>query len=611
MPGSSTSSAVVDWLDQFGTPENDIAWKIIVDYSGIYVGGGTSSSLDGVNHFGAQDAFVRKYDFRGNQLWTTQLGSAQNDAIVDLAYFNNAIYAVGNTEGTLPGNMNRGSTDIFLVKLTANGGQTLWMYQFGSSSYDQATCLEVNNYGLWVGGYSSGPWPHQTYQGGTDCWVSRYLSSGAPIWLRQYGTMLNDYIFDIGLIGLDAYVCGKTDGAFHGYVQMGGGDVFLSRWSMGGINMDTHQFGTSSSDSLETLSIDIQQRIFITGYTQGAFPGFTNQGSADVFVQGYDPYLNLWWTDQFGGPGWDATYAVHSDLSGLYVGGETADATGMVWDAFIRKYDQGGTTEWTHQFSSDDGWDWISGLDGLGNGGVYFCGETEGTMPGKTSNGDIDAFAGKLIDPGDISVSPMEVDLEEVEVWDTVTTTITMRNLGMAWLWVDGISLADDGDGAFAISWLPSFPFNLRPTAVIPIVVEYHPWEEGEHSATLVIDSDDKDEPTVEVIITGSAVTSEAPPDEEVEDTVDYIEDAIEEGSLEGDGAGNSADNKLEAFLDKFDEAMAFYEDGDIENAIGTLNAILKKCDGKPKPPDTITGEAAEELAARILWLIEELEKEL
>ncbi|NIR13382.1 hypothetical protein GWN63_00540 [Candidatus Bathyarchaeota archaeon] len=96
-----------------------------------------------------------------------------------------------------------------------------------------------------------------------------------------------------------------------------------------------------------------------------------------------------------------------------------------------------------------------------------------------------------------------------------------------------------------------------------------------------------------------------------MDDTTDYIDDAIEDGDLVGDGDGNSADNKLDAFLDMFEEVKALYDAGNIEDAIGTLKALLKKCDGDPKPPDTVTGEAAEELAARIQWLIEEMEKEL
>jgi hypothetical protein len=46
---------------------------------------------------------------------------------------------------------------------------------------------------------------------------------------------------------------------------------------------------------------------------------------------------------------------------------------------------------------------------------------------------------------------------------------------------------------------------------------------------------------------------------------------------------------------------------GDIEGACGQLKAALKKCDGKPKPPDFVTGSAASELCAMISDLMAEL----
>ncbi len=78
-----------------------------------------------------------------------------------------------------------------------------------------------------------------------------------------------------------------------------------------------------------------------------------------------------------------------------------------------------------------------------------------------------------------------------------------------------------------------------------------------------------------------------------------------------GTGGGASADNRISDFIDKIDEAIALYEAGNIEEAIGTLKAVLKKCDGDPKPPDHVEGDAAVELANRILDLIEAMEEEL
>ena len=39
---------------------------------------------------------------------------------------------------------------------------------------------------------------------------------------------------------------------------------------------------------------------------------------------------------------------------------------------------------------------------------------------------------------------------------------------------------------------------------------------------------------------------------------------------------------------------------GDIEEACGKIQSILKRCDGIPKPPDFVEGEKQEELSSLI-----------
>jgi len=72
-----------------------------------------------------------------------------------------------------------------------------------------------------------------------------------------------------------------------------------------------------------------------------------------------------------------------------------------------------------------------------------------------------------------------------------------------------------------------------------------------------------------------------------------------------------SGDNRLDAFCEELQGAIDQYEAGDYESALDTLNAIYRKCDGLPAPPDFVTGEAAAELRERILWLIEVIEEEM
>jgi hypothetical protein len=57
-----------------------------------------------------------------------------------------------------------------------------------------------------------------------------------------------------------------------------------------------------------------------------------------------------------------------------------------------------------------------------------------------------------------------------------------------------------------------------------------------------------------------------------------------------GVGPGNSAQNKYNAFMNMLLTVHDLIDAGDNTSACGKINAIMKKCDGLPKPPDFIDG---------------------
>lgn len=59
-------------------------------------------------------------------------------------------------------------------------------------------------------------------------------------------------------------------------------------------------------------------------------------------------------------------------------------------------------------------------------------------------------------------------------------------------------------------------------------------------------------------------------------------------------------DNRLTAFKNMIEALGDLIEDGDIEEACTNIEAILKKCDGLPNPPDFLGGVALEDLAGMI-----------
>src|SRR5215208_2641053 len=109
---------------------------------------------------------------------------------------------------------------------------------------------------------------------------------------------------------------------------------------------------------------------------------------------------------QFGTSSNDIANDVFADSSrGVYVVGTTEGTfpgqtdEGNI-DAFIRKYNADGDEEWTRQFGTSEGAT-ANGVSADSSGGVYVVGFTNGELPGQTDEGGADAFIRKYNSEGD------------------------------------------------------------------------------------------------------------------------------------------------------------------------------------------------------------------
>src|SRR5690606_7928541 len=73
------------WLVQLGTVERDEVLGVQVDRAGnVYVAGNTGGAIGERKLVGKQDVFVQKYSPDGKLVWSTQLGTTGDDALVAL-----------------------------------------------------------------------------------------------------------------------------------------------------------------------------------------------------------------------------------------------------------------------------------------------------------------------------------------------------------------------------------------------------------------------------------------------------------------------------------------------------------------------------------------------
>jgi hypothetical protein len=228
----------------------------------------------------------------------------------------------------------------------------------------------------------------------------RALLSTAPeiAWVHQFGSSADDYVHAIDSNG-NIYLAGYTEGSLvPGQPNAGYDDVFVRKLDAQGNVLWTWQFGTARIDYAMGIAADASG-VYVAGATEGTLPGQSSAGGSDAFVIKLDAAGTHQWSRQFGTAGADGAVGVASDVTGLYVAGYTegtlpgqSSAGGL--DAFVMMLDADGDQRWSRQFGtqdSDAAWDVSAGASGL-----YVSGVTSGTLPGQSSAGRQDGFVIKF-----------------------------------------------------------------------------------------------------------------------------------------------------------------------------------------------------------------------
>ena len=288
-----TSTGTLAWVKQFGTAADDTSFGISVDSNGnSYIVGKTYGAFAGNVTQGAYDAYIAKYDTNGTQTWIKQFGTNQDDETIGVSIdSNDNIYVLGSTVGAFAGNTNASGYDVLVSKYNSSGTQA-WVKQLGSSgnNYANINGISTDSTGnVFITGFTDGTFSGNTSLGSYDGFVAKYSTTGTLAWVRQFGTTSEDYsaASKTDSVG-NTYVTGWTGGQFTGNTALGGYDGFLAKYNTSGTRLWVKQFGTNSNDYANGLSIDNLGNIYISGWTEGSFPTYTNQGGTDSYIALFD-----------------------------------------------------------------------------------------------------------------------------------------------------------------------------------------------------------------------------------------------------------------------------------------------------------------------------------
>ena len=407
------------WTDQFGSSDDDWSGGVAADASGAYITGGTDGVLPGQEGSGGRDVFLRKYDTTGEVLWTRQFGTTSLDSGRAVVADSSGVYVTGHTVGVFEGQAGYGGSDGFVRKYDGEG-EVLWTRQFGTSEDDQGYGVAADASGVYVAGHTNGVLPGQEGSGSRDVFVRKYDADGEVLWTRQFGTDSGDSFGRVAADATGVYVTGHTVGVFEGQAGYGGSDGFVRKYDGEGEVLWTRQFGTTDDEHMPQIAVD-DSGVYVTGSILSGVPGEGNV--KDVFLRKYGAGGDLAWERLIDTGADDHGGGVAVDASGVYVTGHTdgvfpGQADPGAKDVFVRKYDALGGVLWTRQLGTSGRDD--SGGVAVDASGIYLTGHTKGQFPGQTRSGYLDVFTLKV---GTGACKGWEVTIEGTEESDTLVGT--------------------------------------------------------------------------------------------------------------------------------------------------------------------------------------------
>lgn len=287
----SPAGAVLQ-TEQFGTANTDYSGGIVVDPAGqVYLAGSTFGLFPGNTASGLNDIFVRKMSSGFGPIWTTQFGSNDTDNVKDAALAPNIgfvagdLYLVGESWGALPlsslggSNSWAGSSDMFLARVSSSGGFSV--AEFGTTAIDSAEGIAFNPSGdMFVTGYTGGNLTG-TPRGGFDPVLIKWLgSNGSWAGWVQWGTASNEFGYSLALDGSSSpYVSGMNAAA----------DATVTKFNSSLAQQWSRQFGTVGTDAGKGIATFGTDRVYVGGSTTGTFSGTTKSGTTDGFLSKLAP----------------------------------------------------------------------------------------------------------------------------------------------------------------------------------------------------------------------------------------------------------------------------------------------------------------------------------
>jgi hypothetical protein len=260
------------WTREFGTSGSDAATAVAIGGDGaVLVAGQAGGPLAG-SAGGPFDAFVRKYSAEGSVQWTRQFGvgrTAATSASGVAVDATNAVYVAGWVQGALPGATPGGRGDAFLRKYDAAGAE-VWTRQFGGADHDQATTVKVDAAG---DVYVAAQIDQRSGDAGSTV-VRKYRPTGELLSTSALGQPADETIavtIDAAgamyLVG-NGFPTGRAHDHSQGQAESNhAGQPFVRKYDPSGTELWTSPLPGSRTEVATNIAVDSGGTVYVVGYT--------------------------------------------------------------------------------------------------------------------------------------------------------------------------------------------------------------------------------------------------------------------------------------------------------------------------------------------------------
>jgi hypothetical protein len=330
------------WQKNLGGQNYDEANAVKQTMDGGYIvaGHSSSSNYDVSQNNGGKDIWVVKLDESGTIIWEHSYGGSENDVANDIIQTNDGGYIVIGTSESDDFNGitgHNGFEDMVVLKLD-NLGLQEWGKFHGSSNNDRGLSIKQTSDGGYITAGLEGA------EGTFQFWVAKLISNGDldNTWaVTTFGDQYNDSANDVIQTNDGGYLAV----GFAKYAVQGFGietDFWVNKFDAFG-NVEWSQlFGGTGTDLANTVQQTSDGGYIVAGSTRSNDGTATNyHGKTDIWVVKINALGGLEWQNALGGSEDEEATSVFETVDGNFiVSGTTQSIDGDVSTPIATIYDR-------------------------------------------------------------------------------------------------------------------------------------------------------------------------------------------------------------------------------------------------------------------------------